>query len=93
MEVPVLNLQGETVRTVDLPAEIFEAPINPDLMHRRIRQRANARLGTHNTKSRGQVAGASANPIARGHRARAQGSRRAPQFRGGRSTRPNRAVR
>ena len=85
MEVPVLNLQGETVRTVDLPAEIFEAPINPDLMHQAlVRQQANARLGTHNTKSRGQVAGGGRKPYRQKGTGRArQGSRRAPQFRGG----------
>lgn len=85
MEVPVLNLQGETVRTVNLPAEIFEAPINPELMHQAlVRQQANARLGTHNTKSRGQVAGGGRKPYRQKGTGRArQGSRRAPQFRGG----------
>jgi ribosomal protein L4 len=33
MEVNVLNMAGEKVRTVNLPPEIFEAPINVDLMH------------------------------------------------------------
>jgi large subunit ribosomal protein L4 len=78
-------MQGETIRTVELPAEIFEAPINTDLMHQAlVRQQANARLGTHNTKTRGEVAGGGRKPYKQkgtGH-AR-QGSKRAPQFRGG----------
>ena len=54
MEVDVINMQGEKVRTVELPAEIFEAAINMDLMHQAYtRQMANARLGTHKTKTRG----------------------------------------
>lgn len=85
MEVPVRNLQGETVRTVELPAEIFEAPINSDLMHQALqRQLANARLGTHQTKSRGMVRGGGKKPYRQkgtGH-AR-QGSRRAPNYKGG----------
>jgi large subunit ribosomal protein L4 len=85
MEVPVRNLQGETVRTVELPAEIFEAPINTDLMHQALqRQLANARQGTHSTKTRGEVSGGGKKPYKQkgtGH-AR-QGSRRAPQYKGG----------
>jgi large subunit ribosomal protein L4 len=85
MEVPVLNMQGEQVRTVELPAEIFEAPINTDLMHQALlRQQANARQGTHDTKSRGEVAGGGKKPYRQKGTGRArQGSRRAPQFRGG----------
>ena len=48
MKVDVLNMQGEKVRQVELPAEIFEAKVNVDLMHQAYqRQMANARLGTH----------------------------------------------
>jgi len=85
MEVPVLNMQGEQVRTVDLPAEIFEAPINTDLMHQALlRQQANARQGTHSTKGRGEVRGGGRKPYRQKGTGRArQGSRRAPQFRGG----------
>ncbi len=37
MKVDVFNMEGEKVRTVELPAEIFEAPINIDLMHQALR--------------------------------------------------------
>jgi len=33
MEVDVYNMQGQKVSKVELPAVIFEAPVNMDLMH------------------------------------------------------------
>jgi len=85
MEVDVFNMSGEKVRTVELPAEIFEAPINVDLMHQAYqRQMANARLGTHDTKTRGEVAGGGKKPWAQKGTGRArQGSTRAVQWKGG----------
>ena len=85
MEVNVLNMDGQKVRTVELPASIFEAPINVDLMHQAyLRQMANARLGTHSTKTRGEVSGGGRKPWRQKGTGRArQGSTRAPQFRGG----------
>ena len=51
MLVDVFNMEGQKVSTVELPAGIFEAPIYADLMHQAyVRQMANARLGTHDTK-------------------------------------------
>ncbi|MGH2521567.1 MAG: 50S ribosomal protein L4 [Anaerolineales bacterium] len=85
MEVEVKNLKGETVKTVELPSSIFEAPINKDLMHQALmRQLANARLGTHSTKGRSEVSGGGRKPWKQKGTGRArQGSRRAPQWRGG----------
>jgi large subunit ribosomal protein L4 len=85
MEVDVLNLQGEKVRTVELSARIFEAPVNIDLMHQAyVRQMANARLGTHDTKTRGEVAGGGRKPWGQKGTGRArQGSTRAVQWVGG----------
>lgn len=85
MEVDVYNMEGQKVRSVDLPATIFEAPINVDLMHQAyIRQMANARLGTHSTKTRGEVSGGGAKPWRQKGTGRArQGSRRAPHWVGG----------
>lgn len=85
MEVDVLNMQGEKVRSLELPAQIFEVPVNVDLMHQAfIRQMANARLGTHNTKSRGEVSGGGRKPWRQKGTGRArQGSIRAPQWVGG----------
>jgi len=85
MEVNVLNMKGEKVKTVELPSAIFEAKVNLDLMHQAyIRQMANARLGTHSTKSRGEVSGGGRKPWKQKGTGRArQGSIRAPQFVGG----------
>ena len=45
MEVPVYNMSGEEVSNVELPADIFEAKINRDLMHQSlVRQLANILL-------------------------------------------------
>src|SRR5687768_10566123 len=85
MKVDVLNVEGKKLREVELPAAIFEAPINVDLMHQAyVRQMANARLGTHDTKVRGEVAGGGAKPYKQKGTGRArQGSRRAAQWVGG----------
>jgi len=85
MIVDVLNMQGEKVNTVELPAAIFEAPTNVSLMHQAyVRQMANARLGTHKTKGRSEVEGGGKKPWRQKGTGRArQGSVRAPQWVGG----------
>ena len=85
MEVDVFNMEGQKVRTVELPAEIFEAPINVDLMHQAfVRQLANARLGTHETKTRSEVSGGGRKPWRQKGTGRArQGSTRSPIWKGG----------
>lgn len=56
MEIAVLDMNGQQVSTVDLPADIFEVEINVGLMHQAyVRQMANARQGNHKTKSRGEI--------------------------------------
>lgn len=85
MEVNVVNMEGKKVSSMDLPTAIFEAPINVDLMHQAyVRQIANARLGTHSTKRRGEVSGGGRKPWRQKGTGRArQGSIRAPQWVGG----------
>jgi large subunit ribosomal protein L4 len=85
MKVDVFNMEGQKVKEVELPAAIFEAPINVDLMHQAfVRQMANARLGTHDTKVRGEVAGGGRKPWKQKGTGRArQGSTRAAQWVGG----------
>ena len=82
MKVDVLNMKGEKVKTVELPAEIFEAQVNVDLMHQAfIQQMANARLGTHKTKTRSEVSGGGRKPWKQKGTGRArQGSTRAPHW-------------
>jgi large subunit ribosomal protein L4 len=85
MKVDVLDMEGKKLREMELPAAIFDAPINVDLMHQAyVRQMANARLGTHETKVRAEVAGGGAKPWKQKGTGRArQGSRRAAQWVGG----------
>ena len=85
MVVDVYNMEGQKVNTVELPPSIFEAPIYLDLMHQAyVRQMANARLGTHDTKTRGEVAGGGRKPWRQKGTGRArQGSIRAAQWKGG----------
>ena len=80
MKVDVLNIEGKKVDSTELPSPIFEAPIREDLMHQAfVRQLANARLGTHSTKSRGEVAGGGRKPWRQKGTGRARhGSRRSP---------------
>jgi large subunit ribosomal protein L4 len=85
MKVDVLDIKGKKVREVELPAALFEAPVNVDLMHQAYtRQMANARLGTHDTKVRSEVRGGGRKPWKQKGTGRArQGSRRAAQWVGG----------
>lgn len=85
MKVPVLNLAGEEVNSIDLPSGIFEAKINRDLMHQAlVRQLANARAGTHKVKGRSEVNRSTAKIYRQKGTGRARhGSKRAPIFVGG----------
>jgi large subunit ribosomal protein L4 len=85
MKADVINIEGKKVKSVDLPAAIFEAPINNSLMHQAyVRQMANARLGTHKTKTRSEVSGGGRKPWRQKGTGRArQGSIRSPQWVGG----------
>ena len=56
MQVPVMDINGNQVKTIDLPADIFGVEVNTGLMHQAyVRQMANARLGTHKTKTRSEI--------------------------------------
>ncbi|GAB4575839.1 MAG: 50S ribosomal protein L4 [Anaerolineae bacterium] len=85
MKVPVRNMAGKEIDTIELPADIFEAEINLDLMHQAyVRQMANARLGTHKAKTRGEVDLTKAKWYRQKGTGRARhGSRSAPIFVGG----------
>ncbi len=85
MKVDVVDLNGKKVKEIELAASIFEAPVNVDLMHQAyVRQMANAHLGTHDTKVRGEVSGGGRKPWRQKGTGRArQGSTRAAQWVGG----------
>ncbi len=85
MKVDIYNIEGKKLREVELPASVFEAAVNMDLMHQAYtRQMANARLGTHDTKTRSEVSGGGRKPWKQKGTGRArQGSTRAAQWVGG----------
>ena len=78
LTVDVVDSAGKKTGSVELPAEVFDAPLNIPLMHQVVvGQLAAARQGTHATKTRGDVRGGGRKPY------RQKGSTRAPQFVGG----------
>lgn len=83
--VDIKTPEGDTAGTAELPAEIFDVQANIPLMHQVVvAQQAAARQGTHDTKTRGEVAGGGTKPYRQKGTGRArQGSIRAPQFTGG----------
>jgi large subunit ribosomal protein L4 len=85
MLVDVLNMEGKKVSTVELPSDVFEAPVSINLMHQAyVRQMANARLGTHDTKVKSEVSGGGRKPWRQKGTGRArQGSIRSTQWKGG----------
>jgi large subunit ribosomal protein L4 len=85
IKLPVKDMQGRDVDEIELPAEIFEAPVNVGLMHQAyVRQMANARLGTHKAKTRGEVNRTKQKWYRQKGTGRARhGSRNAPIFVGG----------
>ncbi|HHY57671.1 MAG TPA: 50S ribosomal protein L4 [Chloroflexi bacterium] len=85
MLVPVKNMNGQQVGEVELSDAVFAAPINTTVMHQALmRQLSNARLGTHDTKERGEVSGGGKKPWRQKGTGRArQGSTRAPNWVGG----------
>ena len=83
--VTVYDRDGKESGQVELPASVFNAPVNQAVLHQAVqRQLANDRQGTAETKTRGEVSGGGKKPWKQkgtGH-AR-QGSTRAPQWRHG----------
>jgi large subunit ribosomal protein L4 len=85
MQVPVRDMTGQEVKTIELPADIFEVEVNVGLMHQAyVRQMANARQGTHSTLRRGEVDRTKAKIYKQKGTGNARhGSRNAPIFVGG----------
>ncbi len=76
---------GTSLGSVELPDELFAAPVNESVIHQVVTaQLAGRRLGTHATKTRGEVRGGGHKPYRQKGTGRArQGSRRAPHYAGG----------
>jgi large subunit ribosomal protein L4 len=82
---PLYDRTGKTVGNVELSDELFAAPVNTAVLHQvATAQLAGRRVGTHDTRTRGEVRGGGRKPYRQKGTGRArQGSIRAPQYRGG----------
>ena len=76
---------GEAIGEVELPEELFSAPVNVAVLHQVVTaQLAGRHLGTHDTKKRGEVSGGGKKPYRQKGTGRArQGSTRSPNYAGG----------
>jgi large subunit ribosomal protein L4 len=85
IEINVLNTAGEVIGQRELDDSVWGIEPNIAVMHQALlRQQANARLGTHETKTRANVRGGGRKPWRQKGTGRArQGSIRAPQWVGG----------
>lgn len=85
MIVDVHDMQGKVVDKAELDDSVWAIEPNIEVMHQALlRQLANARLGTRDTKTRGEVRGGGRKPWRQKGTGRArQGSTRSPQWIGG----------
>ena len=85
MQVPVYSLTGEVVKHTEISEQVFGVPFNEAVVHQAVvRQRANARQGTANTKTRSEVAGSGRKLYRQKHTGLARaGNRKSPLRRGG----------
>jgi len=84
-QTTLFDRTGASVGSVDLSDELFAAPVNAAVLHQVVTaQLAGRRLGTHDTRTRGEVRGGGRKPYRQKGTGRArQGSRTAPHYRGG----------
>jgi large subunit ribosomal protein L4 len=82
---PLFDRTGKSLGSVELADVLFAAPVNEAVLHQVVTaQLAARRLGTHDTKTRGEVRGGGAKPYRQKGTGRArQGSRSAPHYKGG----------
>jgi large subunit ribosomal protein L4 len=85
MQADIYSTAGAVVGQAELDETVWAIEPNIAVMHQALlRQLANARLGTHETKTRGEVRGGGKKPYRQKGTGRArQGSTRSPQFKGG----------
>ncbi len=85
LSVPVLNLKGVEISSLEMPKELSEAKAKKTMISQSLHiYLANQRQGTSSTKTRANVSGGGRKPWAQKGTGRArQGSNRAPHWRGG----------
>jgi large subunit ribosomal protein L4 len=83
--VPVLDARGGVAETLELSATVFGEAARIPLLHQSVvRELADRRVGTHDTKGRSEVSGGGRKPWKQKGTGRArQGSTRATQWKGG----------
>lgn len=83
--VKQVNFSGEVIGDFELSGDVFDAPVHVSAMHQVVvAHLANSRVGTHNTKDRGDVRGGGRKPWRQKHTGRARsGSTRSPIWVGG----------
>lgn len=88
MKIDVFSATGSKQGSLELPATMFEAPINKGLMHLAlVRQLSNRRAPIAHVKTRGEVAGTTKKAYAQKHTGNARrGALRSPLLRGGGKT-------
>ena len=85
MKCDVVSIENKKVGSVNLDEAVFGVPVRADLMSRYVNwQLAKRRSGNHKVKDRSEVQGTTAKPFnQKGTGNARQGSKRAPQIRGG----------
>jgi large subunit ribosomal protein L4 len=85
MQCNVINVENETVSTLELDEAVFGLQVRADILARAVNwQLAKRRAGTHKVKSRNEVTGTSKKPFRQKGTGRArQGSLKGPHQRGG----------
>jgi len=85
MEGKVFSVQGKELRTVELSDQVFGLPVNEDVIWYAINNElANLRVGTAQTKTRGEVHGTNRRPYSQKGTGRArQGDVKSPIYVGG----------
>jgi large subunit ribosomal protein L4 len=83
--VKVLDAKGKGTGSMDLKPDVFGVEVRMPLLHQAVvREMADRRAGTHDTKGRSEVSGGGKKPWKQKGTGRArQGSIRAPQWKGG----------
>jgi large subunit ribosomal protein L4 len=85
MTITIYNQEGKEAGTITVPAGVFDAKWNPDLVHQAyVAQLGNRRAPLAHTKDRSEVSGGGKKPWAQKHTGRSRhGSSRSPLWSGG----------
>lgn len=85
MQVQIYDLNGEVTGQIEIRDDVFGVPLNEAVVHQAlVRQLANRRQGTADTRTRGEVTGSTRKLFAQKHTGRARrGDIRSPLLRGG----------